>query len=109
MENRYPESAAILEQNRKFIPGGVVSVNRSITPEIAFVKVECACIWDADGNRYIDYHAAFAPHFLGHNAPRITEAVIRGLLEGSSLFGSVTTVLVGRLAELICTHVPSAE
>ena len=27
-----------------------------------------------DGNRYIDYHAAFAPHFLGHNDPCVTAA-----------------------------------
>lgn len=109
MEHRYPESAAILEHNRRFIPGGAVSVNRATRPEIAFVKGQGAYIWDADVNRYIDYHAAFAPHFPGHNDPHITEAVIRGLRDGASLFGSGTTVLDGRLAELICTHVPSAE
>jgi glutamate-1-semialdehyde 2,1-aminomutase len=109
MNHLYPKSAAILEHNRKFIPGGVVSVNRATKPEIAFIKGQGAYIWDADGNRYIDYHAAFAPHFLGHNDPHVTEAVIRGLRDGMSLFGSGTTVLEGRLAELICTHVPSAE
>jgi glutamate-1-semialdehyde 2,1-aminomutase len=109
MENHYPESARILEHNRRFIPGGVVSVNRATRPEIVFVKGEGAHLQDADGNRYIDYHAAFAPHFLGHNDPRVTEAVICGLREGASLYGSGTTVLEGRLAELICTHVPAAE
>lgn len=109
MDQDYPQSGAILQHNRKFIPGGVVSVNRATSPEIVFVRGEGAYMWDADGHRYIDYHAAFAPHFLGHNDPYVTEAVIRGLRDGASLFGSGTTVLEGKLAELICTHVPGAE
>ncbi|PYV86335.1 MAG: aspartate aminotransferase family protein [Acidobacteria bacterium] len=105
----YPKSAEILKKNRSFIPGGVVSVNRATQPELVFVRGEGAYLWDADGNRYIDYHAAFAPHFLGHNDPYVTEAVIRVLRQGASLYGSGTTELEGRLAELICRHVPSVE
>ena len=56
-----------------------MSVNRATQPEIVFVRGRGAYLWDADGNRYIDYHAGFAPHFLGHNDPYVTEAVIRGL------------------------------
>jgi len=105
----YPKSLEILTKNRKFIPGGVVSVNRAIQPEIVFVKGLGAYLWDAEGNRYIDYHAAFAPHFLGHNDPQVTEAVSRVLREGASLYGTGTTALEGQLAELICENVPSVE
>lgn len=101
----YPRSAAILEHNRRFIPGGVVSVNRAVSPEIVFVRGEGAWIWDAEGNRYLDYHAAFAPHLLGHNDPHVNEAVRRVLEAGASLFGTGTTELEGRLAELVCRHV----
>jgi glutamate-1-semialdehyde 2,1-aminomutase len=103
------ESDKLLAHNKKFIPGGVVSVNRATQPEISFVRAEGARMWDADGNEYIDYHAAFGPHFLGHNDPYVTEAVIKVLRDGASLFGSGTTVLEGQLAELICQHVPAAE
>jgi glutamate-1-semialdehyde 2,1-aminomutase len=106
---RYPKSAAILERNRRVIPGGVVSVNRATKPEIAFEKGEGPYVWDADGNRYIDYHAAFAPHVLGHNDPYVTNAVLRVLDQGASLYGSGTTALEGRLAELICGHVPFVD
>lgn len=102
---RYPRSAAILEHNRRFIPGGVVSVNRAVTPEIVFVRGEGAWIWDAEGNRYLDYHAAFAPHLLGHNDPHVNAAVRRVLDDGASLFGAGTTELEGRLAELICRRI----
>lgn len=105
----HAKSSDIFRQNRKFIPGGVVSVNRAVQPEIVFVKGQGAYVWDADGKQYIDYHAAFAPHILGHNDPYVTEAVVRVLRSGASLFGSGTTILEGRLAELICTHVPAVE
>lgn len=105
----YAKSAEVFQRNRRFIPGGVVSVNRAVQPEIVFAKGRGAYIWDADGNQYIDYHAAFAPHFLGHNDPYVTDAVISTLRKGASLYGSGTTELEGRLAELICEHVPSAE
>jgi glutamate-1-semialdehyde 2,1-aminomutase len=105
----YTESKAILANNSRYIPGGIVSVNRVTNPEITFVKGLGAYLWDADGNRYIDYHAAFAPHFLGHNDPHVTEAVSRVLQQGASLYGSGTTLLEGQLAEMICKHVPSVE
>lgn len=108
MKNR-SESEKLLQHNKRFIPGGVVSVNRATDPAIAFAKGEGAYIWDVDGNRYIDYHAAFGPHFLGHNDPYVTDVVLRTLHERDSLFGSGTTRLEGQLAELICTHVPAAE
>src|SRR5436190_4924959 len=107
--SHYPQSAAILERNRRVIPGGVVSTNRAANPEIVFVKGEGAYIWSADGKRYIDYHAAFAPHILGHNDPYVTDAVCGALQSGASLFGSGTTILEGRLAELICDNIPFVD
>jgi glutamate-1-semialdehyde 2,1-aminomutase len=105
----HAKSSEILQHNRRFIPGGVVSVNRAVSPEIVFVKGQGAYMWDADGNKYIDYHAAFAPHFLGHNDPYVTDAVISVLRRAASLYGSGTTELEGRLAELICRHIPAVE
>jgi glutamate-1-semialdehyde 2,1-aminomutase len=105
----YPKSAAVLDRNRQFIPGGVVSINRATKPEIVFVRGQGARIWDAEGNEYLDYHAAFAPHFLGHNDAAVTAAVRKVLDDGASLFGSGTTMLEGRLAELFCQHVPTVD
>ncbi len=36
--DRYRESARIFERNRKYIPGGVISVNRATQREISFVR-----------------------------------------------------------------------
>ena len=102
----YAASEELLARNKKYIPGGVVSVNRAVHPEIAFARGKGSKLWDEDGNDYIDYHAAFGPHFLGHNDPYVTEAVIGTLRNQNSLFGSGTTALEGQLAKMICDYVP---
>ncbi len=102
-------SAEIQERNKALIPGGVVSLNRLIDPALCFVKGNGAEVWDADGNRYLDYHAAFAPFLLGHNHPVVNQAVIEMLQSGHTLMGAGPTFYEGELAELICRHVPTAE
>ncbi|MGA9027523.1 MAG: aminotransferase class III-fold pyridoxal phosphate-dependent enzyme [Steroidobacteraceae bacterium] len=101
--------ATLLSRNAAYIPGGVSSINRVIDPPISFVKGEGAYLWDIDGKRYVDYHAAFAPHFLGHNFAPVNAAVIDALHGGESLFGAGPTQLEGRLAELICRNVAAVE
>jgi glutamate-1-semialdehyde 2,1-aminomutase len=95
--------------NSAYIPGGISSTNRAIDPPIAFVKGQGAYLWDIDRKRYIDYHAAFAPYFLGHNFSPINEAVIEVLRSGESLYGAGPAVLEGRLAQLVCDNIPIAE
>ena len=60
----YPNSHKILEHNRRFIPGGVVSVNRAVEPSRLSSPKGWGHIWDVEGNHDIDYHAAFGPHLL---------------------------------------------
>jgi glutamate-1-semialdehyde 2,1-aminomutase len=101
--------ASCLARNSAYMPGGVSSSNRIIDPPMIFARGEGAYVWDLDGKRYIDYHAAFAPHFLGHNFAPVNEAVIEALRAGESLFGAGTTELEGRLAELVCRSIPVVE
>ncbi len=105
----YPRSKDILERNRRSIPGGMFSLNRETDPTVVFSKAEGALLWDVDGNRYIDYHGAFAPFLLGHNHPDVNAAVELALRDGSSLFGVNTTLAEGELAELICEAAPFAD
>jgi glutamate-1-semialdehyde 2,1-aminomutase len=102
-------SETVLQNNRRYIPGGISSVNRSIDPAITFVKGEGAYLWDSEAKRYIDYHAGFAPYFLGHNFAPINQAAAAALADGDSLFGAGPSIAEGRLAQLICENVPAAE
>ena len=103
---KYERSQAILERNRKAIPGGLSSLNRLVDPPIAFVRGEGCRIWDADGNEYIDYHGAFAPQMLGYRHPNVVEAVKRTVDQGLDLFGSGPSEQEGHLAELVREHIP---
>lgn len=101
------QSKQIFDNNRRFIPGGVVSLNRLVEPEIAFLKGKGSRVWDADGREYIDYHAGFAPYVLGHNDSDVNNAVRKAIDDHLTLMGSGTNLWEGKLAELIVKHVPS--
>lgn len=101
--------ADVMEHNKAYIPGGVSSTNRVIEPAIAFTKGEGAYIWDVHGKRYIDYHAAFGPYFLGHGFEPVNKAVTDILQKGESLFGAGPSVLEGQLAELLCRNIDAVE
>lgn len=102
-------SAAILRENAKWIPGGVVSLNRKSDPNICFVKGSGSSVEDADGNTYIDYQAGFAASFLGHNDPDVNAAVLRTIEQKQVLMGAGPTLLEGEFAQLFCESVPNAE
>jgi glutamate-1-semialdehyde 2,1-aminomutase len=103
------ESKAIAERCRKRLPGGVASSNRRVEPELAFTRGSGAYLWDADGNRYVDYHFGFAPFLLGHAHPAVDEAVVRAVKDQWPLAGTGPAPWEGRVAELICECVPTLE
>jgi glutamate-1-semialdehyde 2,1-aminomutase len=104
-------SAALFARAQKVIPGGVNSPVRAFravggTPRF-IARAEGATLWDADGQRYIDYIGSWGPMILGHGHPAVLEAVIKAAGEGLS-FGAPTEREV-ELAEEILKLVPSME
>jgi glutamate-1-semialdehyde 2,1-aminomutase len=95
----------------RLFPGGVNSPVRAYRavggkPPI-MVRGQGPFVWDADGNRYVDYVGAFGPLMLGHAHPAVVEAIGLAVEAGGS-FGATTPAEV-RLAELICARMPSIE
>lgn len=99
----------VYEHNQQYIPGGVVSLNRATDPQRVFTRAEGAYIYDIEGHRFIDYHAAFSPYLLGHACAEIDNAVIDAIKQGQSLIGAGTTQWEGELAELLVESVPSLD
>lgn len=99
----------IIRESRKYIAGGVVSLNRKVEPNIVFQKGKGSRIWDINGKEYIDYHAAFAPYLLGHNCDAVNDAAIGVIKEHISLIGSGTSELEIQLAKTLCRIIPSLE
>ena len=56
---RAQQNADLAARAERVIPGGVNSSNRRLAWPLAVVEAKGAYFTDADGTRYLDYHAAF--------------------------------------------------
>jgi len=104
-------NAALFERAQRSIPGGVNSPVRAFravggTPRF-IARAQGAYIWDAEGQRYIDYIGSWGPMILGHGHPEVVEAVQKAVMDGFS-FGAPTEREI-ELAEEILKLVPSAQ
>jgi glutamate-1-semialdehyde 2,1-aminomutase len=110
---RQPEAAKggnerLHEEAKQYTPGGVHTAIRIASPPLCIRKAQGAYLWDEDGKRYIDYHAAFAPIVLGHCYPAVVERVVETIRQ-NDLYGVTTNHLEVQLAKKIVEHVPSVE
>ena len=105
------QSEKLFEEAQQLIPGGVdspVRAFRSVGGTPRFInRGEGATVWDADGNRYIDYVLSWGPLILGHAYPAVVEALQEAAGKGTS-YGA-PTALENELARLVIDMVPSIE
>ncbi|MCC3376410.1 glutamate-1-semialdehyde 2,1-aminomutase [Cohnella sp. REN36] len=110
--NARTESARLYEAAQQHIVGGVNSPSRSFKAvgggaPVFMKRAEGAYFWDVDGNRYLDYLAAFGPIITGHAHPRVTEAIVQAARNGT-LYGTPTEGEVA-LAERLKLAIPSMD
>ncbi len=95
MARNLQQSRALQKRAEQLIPGGVnspVRAFRSVGSDPPFlVRGEGAHVWDADGNRYIDYVGSWGPLILGHSNPEVLEAIIQAARNGTSFGASTPT------------------
>ena len=105
------KSEELFERAGKLMPGGVnspVRAFRAVGRTPFFVeRAKGAYLFDADGNRYLDYVCSWGPGILGHAVPSVVEAVQKACENGLT-FGAPTEKEV-ELAQLIQSCVPSME
>ena len=110
-EPRHDRSDALFDRARRVIPGGVnspVRSFRSVGGHPYFVaRGDGAYVWDADGNRLLDYVQSYGASILGHANPAVVKAVSDAASDGTT-FGAPTEGEV-RLAELICSRVDGCD
>jgi glutamate-1-semialdehyde 2,1-aminomutase len=91
--------------------GGVnspVRAMRAIGRDPIFVdRAEGAQVWDADGNRYVDYLATWGPAILGHAHPAVL-ADLRDVLPLGTSYGAPTEREIV-FAEAVVQAFPSIE
>jgi len=104
-------SDALFARAKEVMPGGVsspVRAFRSVGGTPRFIsRANGPYMWDADGNRYVDYVLSWGPMILGHVHPEVVEAVREQIGTGMS-FGA-PCALEADLAERIIAIVPSIE
>lgn len=109
--NKIDKSIALFEQAKSLMPGGVNSPVRAFKNingnPIFFEKAQGAYLFDADGNKYIDYIGSWGPMIMGHSHPEIVNAIKKQAELGTS-YGAPTS-LESSVAELIIKNVPSIE
>ena len=91
------------------IPGGANSnfrIGISPTP-LVIERAEGPYVFDADGNRLIDYYLGMGPMILGHSPPEVRAGVEAQLARGI-LYGAQSE-LEFEAARLFCEMVPCAE
>lgn len=107
----FTKSQALYERAIKIIPGGVnspVRACKSVGADPLFIERGEGCmIYDADGNRYIDYIGSWGPLILGHRHPAVVEAIISVLERGTS-FGAPTDLEI-QLAQMVIDAVDSVD
>jgi glutamate-1-semialdehyde 2,1-aminomutase len=111
MARELSRSKELQQRAEHYLPGGVnspVRAFRAVGGDPPFlVRAEGAYLWDADGNRYLDFFGSWGPMILGHAHPLVVEAIQQAAQRGAS-FGA-STAAEANLAELVIAAVPSME
>ncbi|WP_422122672.1 glutamate-1-semialdehyde 2,1-aminomutase [Planococcus sp. X10-3] len=90
----HSESNKLHKEALEHIVGGVNSPSRSFKAvgggsPIVMERAKGAYFWDVDGNRYIDFLAAYGPIITGHGHPHIAKAISHAA-ETGVLYGTPT-------------------
>lgn len=109
--NNIDKSIELFNKAKLLMPGGVNSPVRAFkninSNPIFFDRAEGAYLFDADGNKYIDYIGSWGPMIMGHSHPAIVNAIKEQAERGTS-YGAPTS-LESDVASLIIQCIPSIE
>ncbi len=107
----FQKSKKLFRDAMKVIPGGVnspVRAFKAVGPHPIFIsKAKGAYLYDADGNKYIDYCLSWGPMILGHARREVLARVAKTMANGTSY--GIPTPLETELAGMIVRAIPSVE
>ena len=105
------QSQELFARAQQSIPGGVnspVRAFKSVGGTPIFIKnAKGAYLYDADGNRYIDFINSWGPMILGHAYEPLVKAIQEKVLDSTS-FGAPTELEI-EMAELIKRMAPNVD
>ena len=105
---RTPRSARRHDEARGLLPSGIVHDARRTWPYGLYVdRAMGSRKWDIDGNEYVDYYGGHGALLLGHQHPKVVEAVQAQLRKGMHFAAGHELQI--EWARLIQELIPSAE
>jgi len=105
---RTPRAATLYAQALELLPSGIVHDSRRTWPYgIYGDRGSGSHKWDVDGNEYIDYYGGHGALLLGHQHPKVLDAIRAQLDKGMHL--AAANELEIEWARRIRDMVPSAE
>lgn len=110
IEPRFDSTEELYTFAQQYLPAGIGAAGRfhsSLRRPTYFRRGEGAYIWGVDGKKYLDLNISFGATILGHNHPKIRQAIVQALDMG--IIACCETEYVSRLAEKVCQTIPCAE
>ena len=108
-EKKYASSKAVIDQAKKYIPGGVQhNLAFNYPYPIVFDRAEGAYLYDKDGNRHIDFLQAGGPTVLGSNYPAVKEKILE-LISSTGPSTGLFHEYELKIAQFICEHIPGVD
>jgi glutamate-1-semialdehyde 2,1-aminomutase len=107
-EKKTRKSFVYYQKAQKFIPAGDTRTINWFQPYPFYGDhAEGYCIYDYDGNRYVDLCNNMTAMIHGHSHPHVVEALKKQVARGTTL--GIPSDAQYKLAELICNRVPSVD
>ncbi len=109
----HARSLELLQHAFATVPGQSQTFSKSWTQyprgaaPVFATRADAGYVWDADGNRLIDWPMALGPLLLGHNNPQVNSALRKQLDNGIAF--SLPTVSELQLADRLIEWFPFAE
>ncbi len=106
--NAMPKSLAQWERGKPVMPGGVIKGAYLSKPFPIYIDRSDGChLWDLDSHEYVDFASHHTAMLLGHNHPKVVEAMHHEIERGWALGGP--TALEAEIAEEMVKRFPAVE
>ncbi|MGF7184080.1 putrescine aminotransferase [Desulfitispora alkaliphila] len=89
---------------KQYVNPGIVQMLSMLDFDKQYVKAQDISVWDSEGNEYIDFLGGYGSLNVGHNHPRVLEAVKSSMEKPNLLqasMGTLAAALAHNLAQIL--------
>ena len=104
LQPKSAEEQELIALAKRVLPGGTFG---NFAADVVIREGRGGHVWDVSGNEYIDYLLGSGPMYIGHNHPKVTEAVLAQVPKGTTFFANNEHGI--HLAAAIVDAVPCVE